>query len=86
MGLLTDAIYAYGKAVKRALPILIVVTIILDALLFLSIEPASPVVIAFWLAVYVGSTFLVVTALYVFWLYITRSVSNHVNTDGSRIR
>ena len=35
---------------------------------------------------YVGGTFLVVTALYVIWLYITRSVSNHASTDGNTTR
>lgn len=86
MGLLADAVRAYGRAIKRALPLLVVVTVILDALLLRSIDQAPLLDIAFWLGVYVGSTFLVVTALYVFYLYVTRSVSRHAATDRKTTR
>ena len=47
MRLLTDALHAYGKAVKQALPLLIIVTIILDALLLQSIDRAPSMDIGF---------------------------------------
>ena len=86
MGLLIDAVRAYGTAVKRAFPLLVVVTVILDALLLRYVEPAPPIVIGFWLGVYVGGTFLIVTALYVSWLYITRSVDRHTPTESETAR
>jgi hypothetical protein len=86
MGLLADALYAYGQAVKRALPLLVVVTVILDALLLRSVDPAPLADVALWLGAYVGGTFLVVTALYVCYLYVTRSVSEHASTDGTTPR
>lgn len=86
MGFHTDALRTYGSAVKRAVPLLVVVTVMLDALLLRSVEPAPPAVLVFWLGVYVGGTFLLVMALFVSWLYITQSVDRHTTPTNETAR
>lgn len=84
MRLVPDILRAYGAAIREALPLLIVITIILDALLLRTIEPAPPLAIAGWFGVYFATTLFVVTAIYTFWLYISRVVSS--TSAGERDR
>lgn len=84
MRLVPDVLRAYGAAIRGAVPLLVVITIILDALLLRTIEPAPPLEIAGWLGIYFATTLVVVTAIYVFWLYILRSVSSAATSERDR--
>ena len=51
---------------RDAFPPLAVVTVVVDALLLRSVDPASPLSIAFWLGAYVVGTFAILSALFLF--------------------
>ena len=80
MGFLRRAARAYAGAVRRALPLLVVLTVVVDSLLFVSVDPAPPTVVALWSGVYVGTTVLCVTFLFVCYLSLSRSLSPRAPT------
>lgn len=73
--------YINWRQVKSVVPLLIVITIILDVLLLRYIKPTPPLEIVFWLGVYVIGTFLVLFAIYLIWTLLSGVAHTGVETS-----